>query len=98
MHRSRPREICTLKSIAAIFTIWFNCIDGDTARGRELPGILQDAEDGTTGVTDADRLRNVIRQVHPRPPLALHRSGTCPGRDGSRDLISLTHRTPNNQQ
>ena len=37
-------------------------------------------------MTDADRSRDAIRQAHPRPPLALHRSGTCPGRDGSRDL------------
>ena len=39
-------------------------------------------------MTDADRSRDAIRQAHPRPPLALHRSGTCPGRDGSQDLTS----------
>ena len=45
-------------------------------------------------MTDADRSRDAIRQAHPRPPLALHRSGTCPGRDGSRDLTPNSSDSP----
>ena len=67
MHRARPREIRQVEHIAAT-SLRSNCIDGGIAPDRVFPGIPQDASDGTQGVTDADRPRDVIRRAHLRPP------------------------------
>ena len=42
------REIRLSKSLLAIYHLdSLTALDGGTARGREFPGIPQDAEDGT---------------------------------------------------